>query len=74
MKHLWVIEIHGELGWQATVGVGKNRFEAQKVLDAWLKINTFDEFRIIKYVRESKNGLPIRKRIPQGRVPVAVSH
>ena len=49
---LWVIEIHGESGWQPTVGVGKTIFEAQKVLDAWLKINTLDEFRIKKYVRE----------------------
>ena len=71
---LWVIEIHGESGWQSTVGVGKTIFEAQKVLDAWLKINKFDEFRIKKYVRESKNGLPIRKRIPEGRVPASVSN
>ena len=53
---IWVIEIHGEFGWNPTVGVGKTRAEAQKLLDDWLKINTFDSFRIRKYLRESKNG------------------
>ena len=74
MKHLWVIEIYGEFGWQPTVGVGKTAEEARKLLDDWLKINTFDSFRIRKYVREHKNGLSICKGIPQGRVPAAVSH
>ena len=71
---IWVIEIHGEFGWNPTVGVGKTRVEARKLLDDWLKINTFDTFRITKYVREDKNGIPIRKGISQGRVPVAVGH
>ena len=74
MKHVWVIEIHGEFGWQPTVGVGRTNLEAANVLNDWLKINTFDEFRITKYVRESKNDISIRKGIPQGRVPAAVSH
>jgi len=71
---IWVIEIHGEFGWQPTVGVGRTNLEAANVLNDWLKINTFDEFRITKYVRESKNDISIRKGIPQGRVPAAVSH
>jgi len=71
---IWVIEIHGEFGWQPTVGVGRTNLEAANVLNDWLKINTFDEFRIKKYVRESKNGLPIRKRIPEGGVPASVSN
>ena len=56
MKHLWAIEIYGEFGWQPTVGVGKTAEEARKLLDDWLKINTFDSFRIRKYVREHKRG------------------
>ena len=71
---IWVIEIYGEFGWSPTVGVGKTRAEARKLLDDWLKINTFDTFRISKYVREDKNGIPIRKGIPQGRVPASVSN
>ena len=71
---LWVIEIYGESGWQPTVGVGKTANEARKLLNAWFKINKFDSFRIKKYVRESKNGLPIRKGIPEGGVPAAVSN
>ena len=71
---IWVIEINGEDGWQPTVGVGRTNLEAANVLNDWLKINTFDEFRIKKYVREDKNGIPIRKGIPQGRVPASVSH
>ena len=51
---LWVIEIHGEFGWQPTVGVGRTNLEAANVLNDWLKINTFDTFRITKYVREDK--------------------
>jgi len=74
MKHLWAIEIYGEFGWQPTVGVGKTLAEVNNVLIAWKKINTFDSFRIRKYVREHKNGLSICKGIPQGRVPAAVSH
>ena len=76
MKHLWVIEIYGEFGWSPTVGVGKTANEARKLLDDWLKINTFDSFRIKKYIRkwESKNDISIRKGIPQGRLPLAVSH
>ena len=53
---IWVIEIHGEWGWQPTVGVGKTEKDAYKLLEDWLKINTFDSFRIRKYLRESKNG------------------
>ena len=71
---IWVIEIHGEFGWQPTVGVGRTNLEAANVLNDWLKINTFDEFRIKKYVRESKNGLSIRKGIPERRVSAAVSN
>ena len=74
MKHVWVIEIHGEFGWQPTVGVGRTNLEAANVLNDWLKINTFDEFRIKKYVREDKNGIPICKRIPERRVSAAVSN
>ena len=74
MKHLWVIEIYGEFGWSPTVGVGKTANEARKLLDDWLKINTFDSFRIRKYLRESKNGLSIRKGIPERRVSAAVSN
>ena len=74
MKHLWVIEIYGEFGWSPTVGVGRTNLEAANVLNDWLKINTFDEFRIKKYVRESKNGLSIRKGIPERRVSAAVSN
>ena len=71
---IWVIEIHGEFGWQPTVGVGRTNLEAANVLNDWLKINTFDSFRITKYVREDKNGIPIRKGIPEGGVPASVSH
>ena len=71
---IWVIEIYGEFGWQPTVGVGKTKIEAQKVLNAFMKINKFDEFRIKKYVREDKNGIPICKRIPERRVSAAVSN
>ena len=71
---IWVIEIYGEFGWQPTVGVGKTKLEAQKVLNAFMKINKFDEFRIKKYVREDKNGIPICKRIPERRVSAAVSN
>ena len=71
---LWVIEIHGESGWQPTVGVGKTEKDAYKLLEDWLKINTFDSFRIRKYLRDDKNGLPIRKRIPEGGVPASVSN
>ena len=74
MKHLWVIEIHGEWGWKPTVGVGRTELEAANILEDWLKINTFDSFRIEKYVRESKNGLQICKRIPERRVPTSVSN
>ena len=71
---IWVIEIYGEFGWQPTVGVGRTNLEAANVLNDWLKINTFDEFRIKKYVREDKNGIPICKRIPERRVSAAVSN
>ena len=71
---IWVIEIYGEFGWNPTVGVGKTKIEAQKVLNAFMKINKFDEFRIKKYVREDKNGIPICKRIPERRVSAAVSN
>ena len=80
---IWVIEIYGEFGWNPTVGVGKTANEARKLLDDWMKINKFDEFRIKKYVRierlldwiiEDKNGIPICKRIPERRVSAAVSN
>ena len=71
---LWVIEIHGEWGWQPTVGVGKTEKDACKLLEDWLKINTFDSFRIRKYLREYENVLSIRKRIPEGGVPASVSN
>ena len=71
---IWVIEIHGEDGWQPTVGVGKTEKDAYKLLEDWLKINTFDSFRIRKYVREHKNGLSICKGIPERRVSAAVSN
>jgi len=71
---IWVIEIHGEFGWQPTVGVGRTNLEAANVLNDWLKINTFDSFRIRKYLRDDKNGIPIRKRIPEGGVPASVSN
>ena len=71
---IWVIEIYGEFGWQPTVGVGRTNLEAANVLNDWLKINKFDEFRIKKYVREDKNGIPICKRIPERRVSAAVSN
>ena len=54
---LWVIEIYGEFGWQPTVGVGRTSLEARNVLNDWLKINTFDDFRIRKYVKEYKNDI-----------------
>ena len=71
---IWVIEIYGEFGWHPTVGVGKTMNEARWLLDDWMKINKFDEFRIKKYVREDKNGIPICKRIPERRVSAAVSN
>ncbi len=71
---LWVIEIHGECGWQPTVGVGKTEKDAYKLLEDWLKINTFDSFRIRKYLRDDKNGIPICKRIPERRVSASVSN
>ena len=80
---IWVIEIYGEFGWNPTVGVGKTANEARKLLDDWMKINKFDEFRIKKYIRierlldwiiEDKNGIPICKRIPERRVSASVSN
>ena len=63
---IWVIEIHGEFGWNPTVGVGKTKDEARKLLDDWLKINTFDNFRITKYVREHK--LETKHEVAQWRL------
>ena len=54
---IWVIEIYGEFGWSPTVGVGRTSLEARNVLNDWLKINTFDDFRIRKYVKEYKNDI-----------------
>ena len=63
---IWVIEIYGEFGWQPTVGVGKTANEARKLLDDWMKINKFDEFRIKKYVREDK--LETKHEVAQWRL------
>ena len=63
---IWVIEIYGEFGWNPTVGVGKTMNEARWLLDDWMKINKFDEFRIKKYVREDK--LETKHEVAQWRL------
>ena len=76
MKYLWVIEINFSdgKGWFPTTCSCLSRTDARTAIKRWHKNNPCEKFRITKYVREDKNGIPIRKGIPQGRVPAAVGH
>jgi len=51
-SHIWVVEMRNEKSgkWEPTVGVGLTRNEAKFELARWRQMDSFDKFRISKYI------------------------